>query len=157
MFAKGKSEFIPFIVTILGIVFTDLLMGIAMGMVVAIFHILWKNYQMPYHFDPERHIQGETVRIELAENVSFLNKVSIMKTLHQLPEGTRVHLDGTRARSIHPDIIEIIDDFREKAAERNIELHLKGVSSDPTQDPVKRLGEHLVRNGGQPTQEAKMV
>lgn len=139
MYARGKSEFIPFVVTILGIVFTDLLTGIAMGMVVAVFHILWKNYKMPYHFDPKDHVQGELVKIELAENVSFLNKVSIMRTLQALPDGANVHINGARAKVIHPDIIEIIDDFRTNAEARNIGLEVVNMNNARIQDPVKEF------------------
>lgn len=129
MWALGASQFIPFIVTILGIVFTDLLIGIGLGMTVAVIHLLWNNYQTPYHFDAEKHVPGETIRIELSEDVSFLNKASIENTLNHLPEGSHVIIDESRAKTIHPDILEIIDNFENVVAPRKdikVEVDLDG-------------------------------
>ena len=134
--AQGKSQFIPYIVTILGIVFTDLLVGIAMGVVVAIVQILWNNYSRPYHFDPDTYRPGETINIRLSEDVSFLNKAGIMNTLDKIPENSHVIIDGTHARTIHPDIIEIIENFEEKAENRNIRLETIGIEHTPAFNSV---------------------
>lgn len=136
MYRKGMGQFIPFIVTILGIVFTDLLIGIGLGMVVAIFQILWKNYQVPYTFESENLKNGGPVKIQLAENVSFLNKAGILNTLNNIPENKHVIIDGTRAKDIHPDIIEIIDNFRENAKTRNITIETINLEDDHTPYPV---------------------
>ncbi|MEL7160495.1 MAG: SulP family inorganic anion transporter [Bacteroidota bacterium] len=124
MYALGQSQFVPFIVTILGIVFTDLLIGIALGMAVAIIHLLWNNYQTPYHFNEAEHVPGQPIRIELSEDVSFLNKASIERTLNHLPENSHVIIDGHRAKTIHPDILEIIDNFRATGAPRK-DIHVE--------------------------------
>jgi MFS superfamily sulfate permease-like transporter len=79
IYKQGKTQFIPYIVTILGIVFTDLLIGIALGLVVAIFHVLYKNYKKPYFLDMSRHHEGAPILIELSEDVTFLNKASILQ------------------------------------------------------------------------------
>lgn len=141
MYRKGRAQFIPFIVTILGIIFTDLLIGIALGLVVAIFHILWNNYKTPYHFDPQAYVPGEPVTIQLSEDVSFLNKAGIMHTLEQLPDATKVIIDASKTQTIHPDVIEIIEDFRENARTRGVEVELRGFNSTSTgslkgHDPV---------------------
>lgn len=132
MYKAGFSQFLPFIVTIVGIVFTDLLIGIGMGMVVAIIHLLWNNFQTPYHFDSENYKKGETIRIQLSEDVSFLNKASIERTLNNLPEGSHVIIDESRARTIHPDIIEIIENFQDVGAPRRnitVEVDLDGTGA----------------------------
>ncbi len=139
MFKQGASQFVPFIVTILGIIFTDLLIGIGMGMVVAIIQILWNNYKVPYHFDPNNYVEGEPINIELSEDVSFLNKASIQKTLDQLPENAKVFIDAHKAKTVHPDIIEIIQDFAAKAPEKGIALEvvgLHGTPAAPEKNPV---------------------
>lgn len=141
MYQMGRAQFIPFIVTILGIVFTDLLLGIGMGLVVAIFHILWNNYKIPYHFDPKDYKQGEPVNIQLAEDVSFLNKASIQRTLDQLPDGSSVVIDASRARTIHPDILEIIDNFGENAKTRSIAIELVGLNHKSKYDPVDQFSK----------------
>ncbi|MCB0641574.1 MAG: SulP family inorganic anion transporter [Phaeodactylibacter sp.] len=144
MYRKGRAQFLPFIVTILGIVFTDLLMGIGMGLVVAIFHILWNNYKTPYHFDPQAYKPGEPITIQLSEDVSFLNKAGIMHTLEQLPDATKVIIDASKTQTIHPDVIEIIEDFKENARTRDVEVEIRGfkAKTDGTlngHDPVEQF------------------
>ncbi len=138
MWKQGKDQFIPFIVTILGIVFTDLLIGIGMGLVVGIIQILWNNYKIPYHFSPEDYEPGKPIRIQLSEDVSFLNKASIQRTLDQLPDDSVVIIDASRARSIHPDIIEIIENFEENAKTRDIEVQLNDLV-DNSHNPVSQF------------------
>ena len=144
MYQKGRSEFIPFAVTVLAIVFTDLLVGISLGLVVAIFHVLWKNYQMPYHFHPEEHEEGKPVRIALSEQVTFLNKVSIMKTLNDLPDGTAVEIDTRKMRTAHPDVLEIIEDFKQNAATRDIKVTMLLSEKEEKLGSVKRFEDHVL-------------
>lgn len=140
MYKRGRSEFIPFLVTVLGIVFTDLLIGISLGLVVAIFHILWKNYQLPYHFDLKSYTKDKPITIRLSEHVTFLNKVSIMKTLNDLPDGTQVNIDAREMKTIHPDVLEIIEDFKSNAPTRNIQfLMLPPSKDDQSKNPVRDL------------------
>jgi MFS superfamily sulfate permease-like transporter len=140
VYRLGKSQFVPFMVTILGIVFTDLLMGIGLGLAVAIFHILYNNYKTPYHFDPDNYKQGEPIIIELSEDVSFLNKGSILQTLNHLPNDVEVFIDGTKTKKIHPDVIEIIEDFKLNAIERNITINCKGIGEEEeVVNPVKNF------------------
>ena len=136
MYQAGREYFIPFIVTILGIVFTDLLVGIGLGMVVAIFFILYKNYQKPYLLDVKQGTEGEVIRLELSEDVTFLNKANILKTLNQMPNSTKVIIDASRCVEIEHDVNEIIEDFIEGAKFRDIEVELinrkrKGLQENP--------------------------
>jgi len=136
MYQAGREYFIPFIVTILGIVFTDLLVGIGLGMVVAIFFILYKNYQKPYLLDVKQGTEGEVIRLELSEDVTFLNKANILKTLNQMPNSTKVIIDASRCVEIEHDVNEIIEDFIEGAKFRDIEVEVinrkrKGLQENP--------------------------
>lgn len=148
MYNLGWGQFVPFMVTILGIVLTDLLMGIGMGMAVAIFYILRNNYKKPYFFDPETHVEGEPIRITLAEDVTFLNKADILQTLNHLPPDSEVIIDASKTINIDQDVREIILDFKESAKLRNIDLTIvsreqKGVAKSP----VKTFA-NIVGNGG---------
>ncbi|WP_417610255.1 SulP family inorganic anion transporter [Owenweeksia hongkongensis] len=144
MYRKGWSQFIPYMVTIIGIVFTDLLIGITMGMVVAIFQILWKNYQVPYTFESDEMKSGGPVRIQLAENVSFLNKAGILNSLNSIPDNKHVIIDGSRTKDIHPDIIEIIEDFKANALTRNITVESIDVAGVKMENPVGEF-ERMVK------------
>ncbi len=145
MMSKGKSQFIPFLITVLGIVFTDLLTGICLGMVVAIVQILWNNYKIPYHFDEGGYTENKSVLISLSEDVSFLNKARILRSLNQLPDGTEVTIDASKTRSIHPDVLEIIDDFIENAKTRNVQVRLLGLLQDNKVDPVEQFGRIVLK------------
>ena len=95
LYEQGWSQFAPFLITVLGIVLGDLLIGIGLGLVVAIFHILWNNFQTPYFFHSEEHKEGAPIVLKLAENVSFLNKASILQTLNHLPDNSEVIIDAS--------------------------------------------------------------
>jgi MFS superfamily sulfate permease-like transporter len=124
MWNAGMSQFLPFIITILLIIFKDLLWGVSIGLVVAIFEILYINYKKPYQINIDDAEEGQVHHISLTESVTFLNKASIMKTLDNIPDGTKVIVDATRTTYIHPDVEEIIDDFKTHASFSNITLEV---------------------------------
>jgi MFS superfamily sulfate permease-like transporter len=127
MYKLGWDQFLPFIVTVIAIQFSDLLKGIGIGMVVSLFFILRSNYKRAYFFHKEDHHEGEKITIQLAEDVTFLNKGSIALTLGHLPENSSVIIDGSKSHSIDMDVLEIIYDFKSTAALKNITLVLKNI------------------------------
>lgn len=123
MFKLGWDQFIPFIVTIIAILATDLLKGIAIGMAFAIFYILRKNYRHAYHYKKEKRGDREVITIRLSEEVTFLNKASIQLSLDDLPPDSKVVIDGSNSVAIDHDVLEIIQDFKRMAApQRNIDV-----------------------------------
>ncbi|MDF2157250.1 SulP family inorganic anion transporter [Algoriphagus sp. CAU 1675] len=131
MFRLGKSQFIPFIVTVIGVVFTDILVGIGLGMLVAMMFILIENYRNSHFLHIEKDAdKGSHMTMTLAEELSFLNKGAILKELSRIPEGTHLELDVRKTIRMNYDVIEILEDFSSKAKERNIRIKLisnKGV------------------------------
>jgi MFS superfamily sulfate permease-like transporter len=109
MFNAGQIQFIPFLATVLGIVFTDLLVGITIGMSVGVFFILFENFKNSF-FVKQREEKGQTI-IELSEHVTFLNKASIQRVLNELEVGQPITIDASKSVFMHPDVKEIIDDF----------------------------------------------
>ena len=144
MWKKGRSEFIPFVVTVMGIVLTDLLTGIALGLVVAIVYILWDNFKLPYKFDITNYKAGEPICIEFSESVSFLNKASIQRTLNTLPNGAHVVLDARNSLRIHPDVVEIVEEFQVNAATRDITVECLGFDATVSETPVEDFDEHVL-------------
>jgi MFS superfamily sulfate permease-like transporter len=136
MFKLGWKQFVPFIVTILGIVFTDLLVGIALGLAVGIIIILLKNYQNSHFLHIEDKSNGKhKIKMTLAEEVTFFNKGAILKELDSLPVDTYLELNVLNTRYLDNDIIEILEDFSIKAKERNIDIKLvskRGVVENPS-------------------------
>ncbi len=140
MYRQGWYQFVPFIITVLGIVFTDLLIGIGMGMGVAIFFILLNNYRNPYFLADEPHKPGDLIQIKLSEDVSFLNRASIMRTLDEIPANMKVEIDASRSASIDYDVYELIKDYEEKARMNGVDLTLKGFSTlKQDNDSIRRI------------------
>ena len=127
MWSEGKTQFLPFIITVLAIIFTDLLIGILIGLGVAIAFILRSNLLRPLHKIMEKHISGDVLRIELANQVSFLNRATLEKTLHEVPRGGHVLLDARSTDYIDPDILDLIEDFKKTTANAHgVKLSLAG-------------------------------
>lgn len=128
MYAHGKQQFIPFAATIAGILLTDLLVGIAIGMAVGVFYILHNNYKNPYYYAKKEEVQSGVYTIVLSEEVTFLNKGSILTYLNNIPNGSRVKIDARYSRYIDFDVRELIRDFTIAAPERNLSIEVIGVS-----------------------------
>lgn len=125
MWNLGWKQFVPFIVTVVGIIFTDLLVGIGMGLLVGIVVILYKSYQNSHFLHKEgEDVDDGVIKMTLAEEVTFFNKGAIMKELERLPHQSTLELDVTNTKYLDNDIIEILDDFGLKAKEREIDIKL---------------------------------
>jgi carbonic anhydrase len=128
MFKMGLEQFIPFIVTIVAILFTDLLKGIGIGMVVAFFYILKKNYVNSHHLSQSKECDMFVYHLRLSEEVTFLNKGSIIKTLNKIPENSKLIIDGTKSENIDSDVLEVIENFELIIAKnKNISVQTLGV------------------------------
>ncbi|MAY22014.1 MAG: hypothetical protein CMC74_04480 [Flavobacteriaceae bacterium] len=125
MYQAGWKQFIPFIVTVLGLIFLDLLKGIGLGLAVGIVVVLIKSYQNSHFLHIEEKGDGhKRVKMTLAEEVTFMNKGAILKELDRLKEHSYLELDVRKTRYLDNDIIEILEDFSEKARNRDITIKL---------------------------------
>ncbi len=124
MFSQGYGQFIPYIITVLAIVFTDLLVGIGIGMGVAIFYILLNNMRNPYVMKETHDKEKKHYRIVLAEMVTFLNKAQIMKELNSVPNDSELLIDASNTSYIEHDALEVISDYKESAKYKNISLSM---------------------------------
>ncbi|SKB53678.1 SulP family inorganic anion transporter [Daejeonella lutea] len=139
MWAHGKDQFIPFVVTILAIVFTDLLKGVAIGMMVGIFYILRNNLRNPYFYKIERNGGKKLITIKLAQEVSFLNKAAIQYTLTNLPAESDVVIDGSDSKYIDKDVLEIIDNFKHNAYTKGTIVQLVNIKDHYEVPPLKDM------------------
>lgn len=137
--SAGKYQFVPFIVTVVVIIAVDLfkaipvlsgkglLVGVLSGIVAAIGGILYGNLKNSYFFHKEKHHEGDTIRMRLSEEVSFLNKAAIRQTLDHMPENSTVVIDASGTSYIDFDVLELIKEFRDiKAPLKDIQLQLVG-------------------------------
>ncbi|MEN0056858.1 MAG: SulP family inorganic anion transporter [Mucilaginibacter sp.] len=139
MWHMGLSQFIPFVVTIVAVVLTDLLIGVGIGMMVGIFYILRTNLRNPYFFHIVHNGDKKVIRIQLAEEVSFLNKAAIQITLTSLPKGSDVIIDGSNSRYIDPDVLEIIQNYKHNAYTKGIIVQLQDIKEQYDIPPLKEL------------------
>lgn len=124
---KGKYQFIPFMATFIGVVFTDLLKGVALGIIISVFFVLKGNMQRAYNFRKEEYSEGDIIHIELAQEVSFLNKAAIKATLNQIPANSKVVINATDTVYIAHDVLDLINEFKNiKSKELNITTKLVG-------------------------------
>ncbi|MFL1010721.1 SulP family inorganic anion transporter [Flavisericum labens] len=135
MYKLGWKQWVPFVTTVLGIVFIDLLYGIGLGLLVGIVVILLKSYQNSHFLHIEDKSNGKhKIKMTLAEEVTFFNKGAILKELDSLPRDTYLELNLLNTRYLDNDIIEILEDFLFKAEERNIDIKLvskRGIEENP--------------------------
>jgi carbonic anhydrase len=145
-FKKGWSQFIPFVVTVLAIVFSDLLIGVTIGIVTSIVFIVMEDYKGTVLQVSDL---GKRRRIVLGENITFLHKPKLVKILNELPNDIIVEVDGSRNFYIDKDILELIEDFKHKAPQRNIEFIIGGIKqmqNEDLQESMRKAYERLFVN-----------
>ena len=120
-YRKGISQFLPFVITIVAILFTDLLVGIAIGCVAGVFFVVRSNFKSAVFVVNDKN----NYLFRLRKDVSFLNKPIIKRKLEEVPEDSYVLLDATRADFIDRDIVEVIEDFKKHAPLKNIKIEIK--------------------------------
>lgn len=127
MWAEGRNQFLPFVITVVAIVLTDLLVGILIGLGVSICFILHSNMRRPLRKMMEHHAAGDVLRIELAQQVSFFSRATLDKTLREVPRGGHVLIDARNTDYIDADILDIIQDFQANTASAHgVKLSLTG-------------------------------
>ncbi len=127
MLQAGRYQFIPYLITLVAIVFTDPLQGILIGLVSSLGFILWSNQRRPMRLVVEHHLAGDVTRVELANQVSFLNRAEVRRVLDGMPRGRHVLLDATNSVYIDPDILETVREYRDSIGPaRGVVISTKG-------------------------------
>jgi len=127
MWSAGKYQFLPFAVTVVAIVLTNLLTGILVGLGISLLFILRSNYRRSIHQVMEKHVHGDVLRVELAPQVSFFNRAALQKILMDAPRGTKVQIDARNCDFIDPDILDLLTDFKEVTSRAHgVEVSLVG-------------------------------
>ena len=129
MWKLGWKQFLPFILTIVFILFNDLLYGVCIGLLLSIYFIVQNNFRAEYDISKTQQSHTGMYTIKLNSNVTFLNKVKLRKTLDKVPEYSVLTIDGSHCNFVDYDILEIISEYAAKAKDRHIELHLNGIET----------------------------
>jgi SulP family sulfate permease len=141
MYHKGWDQFVPFVITIVAVLLTDLLKGVAIGMLFSIFYLLRTNMRNPYFYKIQEEGNKKNLRIKLAEEVSFLNKAAIQVVLNKIPKETNVIIDGTNSRYIDPDVLETIFNYKHNAYTKGIIVVLENIKQQYT---VPKLNNKVI-------------
>lgn len=144
MWKGGWTLFTPFIATVIGVVFFDLLKGVGLGMAIALFIILRNNYKVPFHLLERQVPLGEPIRIALGEETSFLNKASIQRAIAELPSGSHFIIDVSRAVQLDPDIHEILEYEAERAKDKGSTIEVVGLREHRRRRVAAHLSEKHV-------------
>lgn len=157
--AKGWKQWLPFVVTILAILFTDLMLGVAIGLVTATFFILWE-----YQTSPAMRIVdfGHRRRIILLEGISFLHKPQFVRQLECIPPGVVIEIDGSRCQHLDSDIRAYLEDFQVQCEKNNTQLIIGGIADmDHNREAVERqlnaLYERIFVNNRRWVEEKKQA
>jgi carbonic anhydrase len=138
MIRLGWEQFLPFFVTVIAIVFTNLLAGIAVGLLTANYFILKKNSANAFRYFSEPANGTQKITLRLAEEVSFLNKASISLALENIPVDSILVLDGSKSKDIDFDVLERIDEFKKFTAPgKNIRVETVGIPEIKEIDGLK--------------------
>lgn len=127
IFAQGSDRFIPFIVTTISIIVFNLLAGIMIGLAISLFYILKSNSQARIDIIKEKYPNGETSRLVLPQQVTFLNKAALIAELDSIPKHSQLIIDARYSQYIDKEILELLHEFKEQEAPRKqIALNLTG-------------------------------
>ncbi|SEA12998.1 SulP family inorganic anion transporter [Pedobacter hartonius] len=143
MYARGWDQFVPFVVTLIAILLTDLLKGVAIGMILAIFYLLRINMRNSFFYKIQEEGNKKNLRIKLAEEVSFLNKAAIQVMLNNIPKETNVIIDGNNSRYIDPDVLETIFNFQHHAYTKGILVTLENIKKHYS---VPKLTDEIIQD-----------
>lgn len=129
MWRLGMKQFLPFLITIVVILLTDLLIGVCIGMLISLYFIIRNNFKI--EFKVQQHKQHDTpvYEIQLHRNVTFLNKIKLRALLDEVPKYAIVRINGSESDFIDYDVLEIIAEFKTKAHDRHIQVELKDIPS----------------------------
>ncbi len=146
MWNQGYQQFLPFVITVVAIVQTDLLIGILIGLAVSLLFILYSSLKRPVHRVIETHLDGDIMHVELANQVTFLQRAALDKLFKQTKPGTRLLIDATDSHFVDPDILSLITDFKSDfAPARNIKVSLRGFRDDYKTDDSVQFADYSTR------------
>lgn len=145
---RNQYLYFPFFATTIAVVFTDLLKGVALGMIISIIFVLKGNMKRAYSFKKEEYVDGDIIHIDLAQEVSFLNKSAIKTTLSEIPGNSKVIINASDTVYIAHDVLDLIKEFKKiRSKEENIKVKLIGFKKayelDDSEESKKKVSfEH---------------
>ncbi len=139
MWREGRYQFIPFVITVVSIVMTDLVIGVLLGLLASLSFILRSNFRRPLRQIVEKHLGDEILHVQLANQVSFLNRSALERAFNSVPRGGHLLLDAQDTAYIDPDVLSMIREFKDKTAPaRDVQVSVRGFR------PKFRIPDHIL-------------
>jgi carbonic anhydrase/SulP family sulfate permease len=158
MWRQGRYQFVPFAATLVSIVLTDILIGVLIGLAVSSAFILYSNVRRPPRQIVEHHLGGDVLHIELANQVSFLNRAALERILREAPEGSHVLLDATETDYVDPDVLDLIRDFKDVIAPaHSVQVSLTGFRDQHWLVDVIQYADYSTRELQEKTTPAQVL
>jgi SulP family sulfate permease len=144
MYKLGWEQFVPFTATVVAILLTDLLRGITVGLLFGIFYTLRHSYRNSFHMkDVTTTKDGREVHhLVLAEEVTFFNKANVLNVLDNIPANSKVIIDAERSKAIDHDVVELIEDYKTNAKNKNIIVETRSFRDQNSDYNLKIKKEH---------------
>jgi MFS superfamily sulfate permease-like transporter len=123
---KGIDQFLPFVVTVVAVVLTNVLIGVFLGILVAVYYILKTNSQEAIIVVND----GNNYLMKFTKDVSFVHKASVRNILQTIPENSSIVIDGSKSQFVDRDIKETIEEFILTSKTKNIQIELKKLDTN---------------------------
>jgi MFS superfamily sulfate permease-like transporter len=117
---SGLDQFLPFAVTVLGVVTFDLLTGVFIGTVFGLGVVLIMNHHAAFTLVHD----GDNYLLRFAKDVTFLQKIALKRALARVPNNSQVVIDCGGAMFIDHDILELLSDFQKSSNDREISVDI---------------------------------
>lgn len=117
--AVGWDNFAVFLATIIGVLATDLLVGVAIGIVVELLIHISRGLKLSNVFSMAYHVhqtEADTFHIEVSGAAVFSNIISLKSLAAGLPEQKTIFFDLTESELIDHTVMEFIHHFAEEYA-----------------------------------------
>ncbi|MEM9384846.1 MAG: SulP family inorganic anion transporter [Pseudomonadota bacterium] len=142
IYDQGPGQFVPFMVTIVAILLTDLLTGVFLGLGVGLLGVLYRAYANSHWVEMRESDDAQSVHhvdMRLGEHVSFLSRGAILRQLTDIPDGSAVSIDMSRTHGMDHDVREILEDFQRSAERRKLQVDITPPSPKTRLRPVDVL------------------
>ncbi len=141
MYSQGWTQFLPFIITIVAILATDLLIGIGIGLIASLFFILKSSYFKSFWMNSKEENGRAVHQLTLAERMFFINKGNLQTVLQEIEPGSKVIIDNSNTVHMDQDVLDVFNDFNTHAEFGNIEVEwVADLGDGAIKDPARVQG-----------------
>ena len=104
-----------------------MLTGVALRILTNIVFILTGNSKRAHNFNIEDSRDGDVIKLDLAQEFSFLNNAAIKDKLNKISPNSKVEINASSTVFISHDVLDLIVEFKEiNPKDLNLKVKLSG-------------------------------